>query len=82
MTAAILQPPRKDSGLLDRPLAPGFQLQDVLDDVSRIYMSRALKQAEGRKSAAAKLLGFSNYQTLDNRMGKLQMTADAEDSKG
>ena len=79
VTAAILQPPQKDASLLDRPLTPGFQLQDVLDDVSRIYMSRALKQTEGRKSAAAKLLGFSNYQTLDNRMSKLQMTADDKD---
>lgn len=79
VTAAILQPPQKDAGLLDRPLTPGFQLQDVLDDVSRIYMSRALKQTEGRKSAAAKLLGFSNYQTLDNRMSKLQMTSDDKD---
>ena len=79
VTAAILRPPQKDAGLLDRPLTPGFQLQDVLDDVSRIYMGRALKQTEGRKSAAAKLLGFSNYQTLDNRMSKLQMTADTED---
>lgn len=78
VTAAILQPPQKDSGLLDRPLAPGFQLQDVLDDVSRAYMSRALKQAEGRKSAAAKLLGFSSYQTLDNRLAKLQMSVDDE----
>jgi DNA-binding NtrC family response regulator len=81
MTAAILQPPQKDAGLLDRPMIPGFQLQEVLDDVSRIYMNRALKQTDGRKSAAAKLLGFSNYQTLDNRLAKLEATADASDKK-
>jgi DNA-binding NtrC family response regulator len=81
MTAAILQPPQKEAGFLDRPLVPGFQLQEVLDDVSRIYMNRALKQTEGRKAAAAKLLGFSNYQTLDNRMAKLAVTADASDKK-
>ncbi|WP_345944709.1 sigma-54 dependent transcriptional regulator [Variovorax sp. dw_954] len=78
VTAAILRPPRTDASLLDRPLTPGFQLQEVLDDVSRAYLSRALKQAEGRKSAAARLLGFSNYQTLDNRLAKLQMTAGVD----
>lgn len=79
MTEAILHLPQKNVGLLDRPIVPGFQLQEVLDEVSRIYMNRALKQTEGRKSAAARLLGFSNYQTLDNRMAKLGHIADASD---
>jgi len=77
VTAAILRPAQKDAGLMDRPLAPGFQLQQVLDEVSRLYMSRALEQAGGRKSAAARLLGFSSYQTLDNRLAKLQMSNDS-----
>ena len=77
VTAAILQP-QKVAGILDRPLSPGFQLQEVLDDVSRIYMSRALRQTAGQKSTAATLLGFSSHQTLHNWMTKLQMTADAE----
>jgi DNA-binding NtrC family response regulator len=79
MIAAILQPPQKDTSLLDRSLVPGFQLQEVLDEVSRIYIDRAFKQAEGRKSAAAKLLGFSNYQTLDNRMAKLEMNGEVSE---
>ena len=82
MTAAILQLPRRDAGVLDRPLTPGFQLQDVLDEVSKTYLSRALRQAEGRKSVAARLLGFSSYQTLDNRLARLQINADTAPDEG
>lgn len=82
VTAAILQLPRRDAGVLDRPLTPGFQLQDVLDEVSKTYLSRALRQAEGRKSVAARLLGFSSYQTLDNRLARLQINADTAPDEG
>lgn len=64
--------------LLDQPLVPGFNLQNVLDEVTRTYLARALKQAGGRKSVAASLLGFANYQTLDNRMRKVHLTSDSQ----
>jgi hypothetical protein len=41
-----------------------FDLQGLLDEISREYVLRALKQTGDRKTAAAKLLGFANHQTL------------------
>ena len=52
--------------MLNRPLGEGFDLQDVLGDVARHYLSRALEAAHGNKTKAASLVGFSNYQTLTN----------------
>ncbi|SIR51407.1 sigma-54-dependent Fis family transcriptional regulator [Pseudacidovorax sp. RU35E] len=72
--AAILQPAQGRPSVLDRPLTPGFSLQDVLDEVSRSYITRALEQARGVKTAAARLVGLSSFQTLDNRMTQLGMT--------
>jgi DNA-binding NtrC family response regulator len=78
VSSAVLQPFRRDMTLLDQPLVPGFNLQNVLDEVTRTYLARALKQAGGRKSVAASLLGFANYQTLDNRMRKVHLTSDSQ----
>lgn len=66
MQAAILRLGTSPNQVLDRSFTAGFSLQDVLDDVSRHYIERALKAGQGRKSKAAKYLGFDNYQTLDN----------------
>lgn len=77
VSSAILQPLRPGAPLLEQPLVPGFRLQEVLDEVTRTYLARALKQAGGRKSVAASLLGFANYQTLGNRMRKVQLLPDA-----
>lgn len=78
VSSAVLQPFKRDTTLLDQPLVPGFNLQNVLDEVTRTYLARALKQAGGRKSVAASLLGFANYQTLDNRMRKVDLTPDRQ----
>ena len=69
--AAVLLIHRKQDNVLGRPLAQGFDLQRLLDDVSRDYIARALKQTGDRKTGAAELLGFQNYQTLSNWMKRL-----------
>ena len=53
-----------------------FALQARLDDVARDLINRALHQSGKRKSAAAKLLGFSNHQTLSNWMKRLDMKSE------
>jgi len=58
----------KNDGILDRSLSHPINLQDLLRDVSRHYLRRALKEAAGNKTRAAKILGLSNYQTLSNWM--------------
>ena len=47
-----------------------FQLNDVIGDVAMHYIMLALEKAEGKKSKAAQMLGFSNYQTLSNWIKK------------
>ncbi len=37
------------------------------------YIRRAIKQADGKKSEAAKLLGLRSYQALDTKMKSLGM---------
>lgn len=54
-------------------LSDGLELQERLDEVARSLIKQALQQSGHRKSAAAKLLGFSNHQTLANWMKRLGM---------
>ena len=71
--AALLQTKPRDDNVLGRPLIQGFDLKALLDDVARDYIVRALKQSGERKSIAAELLGFPNYQTLGNWMKRLNV---------
>lgn len=52
-------------------LGEGFNLDEHLSAISRRYVKAALQQADGNKSAAAKLLGLASRQTLNNRMQSL-----------
>lgn len=52
------------------PLAEGFSLPDILAGISKKYLEKGMKQAGGNKTKASKLLGFPNYQTLDNWLKK------------
>lgn len=70
---------RNDDGLLDRPLGNSFDLQGILDDVSRRYIVKAFAASGGKKKRAAELLGFSNYQTLGNWAEKLGVGIDEND---
>lgn len=69
---------RKDEGLLDRALGKGFDLQELLDEISRHYIDRALQQSRHKKKRAAELLGFSNYQTLSNWASRLGVGLDEQ----
>ena len=61
---------RKASGILDRPLGDGLNLLDLLASVARHYLVRALDEAQGNKTQAARLVGLSSYQTFTNWLGK------------
>jgi DNA-binding NtrC family response regulator len=72
MRAAMLgESTSADSALMLRELGNGFELDKLLGDVSRDYITRALKEAEGNKNRAAELLGLNSRQTLNNRMKSL-----------
>jgi DNA-binding NtrC family response regulator len=61
---------RSENGILDMPIDDGVDLQGIIAEVARHYIVKAIEQAEGNKSTAAKLVGLPSYQTLTNWMKK------------
>jgi DNA-binding NtrC family response regulator len=68
-------PGSADENVLGRPLGDGFKLQDLLAEVARHYLERAMIEAAGKKTKAAGLVGFTNYQTLKNWLEKYGVRA-------
>jgi DNA-binding NtrC family response regulator len=64
---------RQQADVLGRQLGPGLKLDDLLDEVASHYIGRALTEAQGNKSEAARLIGYASYQRLDARRSKLQI---------
>lgn len=58
--------------ILGAALGEGVSLPDLMADVARHYLDRAMEQSRGNKTAAAKLLGLGSYQTLTNWLLKYQ----------
>jgi DNA-binding NtrC family response regulator len=52
--------------VLNQPLGEGIDLQDVIAEVARHYLERAMAEAQSNKSRAADLLKLGSYQTLTN----------------
>lgn len=52
--------------VLGRPLGDGLNLREILATVARHYLQRALDEAQGNKTRAARLVGLSSYQTFTN----------------
>ncbi len=68
--ALVAGPRTADEKVLGRPLGDGFSLKETLGSVARHYLARAVAEANGNKTKAASLVGFSNYQTLKNWLAK------------
>jgi DNA-binding NtrC family response regulator len=58
---------------LDHPLGDGFNLDEHLQAIQRHYLKRAMEEAGGVKTQAARLLGLANYQTLDAQLKRLKV---------
>jgi DNA-binding NtrC family response regulator len=56
--------------VLGRPLEQAISLPDVIAEVARHYLDRAIAHTRGNKSEAARLLGLGSYQTLSNWLQK------------
>jgi transcriptional regulator with GAF, ATPase, and Fis domain len=67
--------------ILDRPLG-NVQLNDVLSEVARHYLTRALEASHGNKVEAAKLVGLSSYQTFTNWVARYGINDRKEDRFG
>ncbi|MDE0224327.1 MAG: sigma-54 dependent transcriptional regulator [Gammaproteobacteria bacterium] len=64
---ALLPPTKsREDGVLGKPLGDGLDLAEILGDVARHYLRRALDEVHGNKTRAAQLLGLPSYQTLTN----------------
>lgn len=61
---------RDQEKTLNRSLGNGFSLPDVLSDVARHYLKRAVAESKGNKTKIASLIGLSNYQTVSNWLKK------------
>jgi len=73
--AVLLSPNAKNGDdILNRPLESGIELEELLTQVARHYIERALDLTQDNKTQAAKLLGFGNYQTLTNWMNRYGIT--------
>ncbi len=60
----------KAETVLGRTLDQTISLPDIIGDVARHYLERAMAQTHGNKSEAARLLGMGSYQTLTNWLQK------------
>ena len=58
--------PDDQPNILDRPMDDAFSLQDLLQEVTRHYLERALEESEGNKRKAARLVGLKSHQTFVN----------------
>lgn len=56
--------------VLGRSIAEGFSLPEVMAEVARHYLNRAMSESSGNKSKAAQMLDLPNYQTLSNWLKK------------
>ncbi len=69
---AVTVPPAGET-VLGRSLDDPISLPDLLSTVSRHYLQRAMAQAHGNKTEAARLLGLGSYQTLTNWLQKYEV---------
>jgi DNA-binding NtrC family response regulator len=65
--------PAANSINLEQPLGDGFNLDEHMDTIHRHYLTRAMNEAKGVKTHAARLLGLRNYQTLDAQLKRLSV---------
>ncbi|RTL80036.1 MAG: sigma-54-dependent Fis family transcriptional regulator [Hyphomicrobiales bacterium] len=61
------------AAVLNRPLERGIDLPDLLAEVARHYLARAMGAAHGNKTHTAAILGLLSYQTLTNWLDKYRL---------
>ena len=77
----LLKTVRTDAAdLLGRPLGSGLDLPDLMAELARHYLQRALAEADGNKTRAADLIGLPSYQTLTNWMSRYDVSPPATTS--
>lgn len=69
--AILISPKSQQEGndILDRPIENGVQLEELMAEVARHYLTRAFEHTKN-KTKAAELLGLGSYQTFTNWVEK------------
>lgn len=78
--AAVLPAMFKTDANAKPKLGQGVDLQELLDGIARDLIAQAMGKSGQKKTGAAKLLGFENYQTLGNWMKRLGVDQPKETS--
>ena len=73
--ALLSAPGDRKRNVWDRPLGDRFSIDALLAEIERHYLNRALEEAGGTKSKAAKLLGLGSHQALKYRQERLERRA-------
>ncbi len=68
--AILASPGHRPDDILHRPLGHELDLPELLQQVAQHYLKRAMEEAEGNKTEAAKLVGLPSYQTLTNWLSR------------
>lgn len=71
IASALLPVTSKADAFFTPKLGLGIDLKGFLDELARDLIGQAMVKSGQKKSGAAKLLGFDNYQTLGNWMKRL-----------
>ena len=61
--------------VLGKPLGDSLDLREILETVARHYLQRALDEAQGNKTRAARLVGLPSYQTFTNWTKRFGLSA-------
>jgi len=67
---ALTSHPDKEGDILNREINEVFNIQELIDEVEKHYIKKALKKNNGNKKKATDDLGLNNYQTLTTKMKK------------
>ena len=59
-----------EKSILEKPLGEGLNLPQIISTVAKHYLDRAMDEAHGNKTIAAKLVGLPSYQTFTNWVKK------------
>jgi DNA-binding NtrC family response regulator len=65
--------PAAHRDVMGRALGDGLNLPNLLREVARHYLGRAMKEADGNKTRAADLVGLASYQTFSNWLEKYEV---------
>ena len=68
---------KRDEDILNRPFDADFSLPDLIDEVAKHYLNRALQESKTKKEAA-ELVGLPSYQTLTNWAKKHGVEVDTK----